>query len=253
VTGCPEIQRDAAGLAALAPDDPERRAAEDHARTCPACAEALASGRRLIELLERVPLVEPPAPEALARAAAEIRAELHAGQRRAGLAVAAAIAIGWGFLVGLAPIMSTGWLPIVQTFVVLGLALLGGALASRLGNGLVFGVVAISATAALLGGTGGGTNQVAGQNCVIAELIVAAITLGVAVWAFDRWVGPVSAGTLAGVAALGALAGQAALTLDCPEGSVTPHRIVFHVGGVLLAAVLGLAIAKLRLLRSHPA
>jgi hypothetical protein len=38
-------------LAALPSDDPDRRAAEEHVRTCGTCRDALDEGRRLIRLV----------------------------------------------------------------------------------------------------------------------------------------------------------------------------------------------------------
>ena len=42
----------------------------------------------------------------------------------------------------------------------------------------------------------------------------------------------------AAVAAAGALAGHAALHLTCPAAHADAHLFVFHVGGVVLAAML---------------
>src|SRR5204863_49955 len=70
MTTCERIQSEAAGLAALAPGDPERVAAFGHARTCPACAQALDEGVALLRLLELAAPAEAPRPEALALAAA---------------------------------------------------------------------------------------------------------------------------------------------------------------------------------------
>ena len=49
-------------LAALAKDDPERQLAEEHARSCADCLEALDEGRRLMLLLGDAMPVAPPAP-----------------------------------------------------------------------------------------------------------------------------------------------------------------------------------------------
>jgi hypothetical protein len=47
-------------LAALPAHDPERLRAEEHARTCPPCREALDEGFRLVALLQRALPPHPP-------------------------------------------------------------------------------------------------------------------------------------------------------------------------------------------------
>ena len=49
--------------------------------------------------------------------------------------------------------------------------------------------------------------------------------------------------------ALWALAGHAALHLSCPVQSSAPHLFAFHLAGVLLAAALGVLIARTRRLQ----
>ncbi|HUK63643.1 MAG TPA: hypothetical protein VLV15_09920, partial [Dongiaceae bacterium] len=57
------IDERAGFLAALAKDDPERRQAEEHARSCPTCRVALDEGRRLVELLADALPLHPPVPD----------------------------------------------------------------------------------------------------------------------------------------------------------------------------------------------
>jgi hypothetical protein len=56
----------AAGIASLAPRDPERLAAEEHARGCARCADALRQSRHLMTLIDGAS-APPLAPEALDR------------------------------------------------------------------------------------------------------------------------------------------------------------------------------------------
>jgi hypothetical protein len=56
----------AAGIASLAPRDPERLAAEEHARGCARCAEALRQSDRLMTLIDAAPPLSL-SPEALDR------------------------------------------------------------------------------------------------------------------------------------------------------------------------------------------
>jgi hypothetical protein len=51
MTECERLRADAPGLAALAPDDPERLAAWAHAASCEGCARALREGERLQTVL----------------------------------------------------------------------------------------------------------------------------------------------------------------------------------------------------------
>ena len=55
----------------------------------------------------------------------------------------------------------------------------------------------------------------------------------------------------AAVAAAGALAAQAALHITCPSRTAMAHLLVFHTGGVLLAAMIGAMIAGLPALRAR--
>src|SRR5207253_2978471 len=72
--------------------------------------------------------------------------------------------------------------------------------------------------------------------CTSFELIGAALPLAAAAWAWRKNPQP---GALAQAAAAGALAGQAALHLACPGRHDAMHLWMFHVSGVLLAAVAG--------------
>ena len=55
----------------------------------------------------------------------------------------------------------------------------------------------------------------------------------------------------AGAAAAGALAGQAAMLLACPNNNLD-HLLLAHTGGVLFAAAVGALVSKLWSLSSSP-
>jgi hypothetical protein len=82
-----------------------------------------------------------------------------------------------------------------------------------------------------------------GVECTLLELFAAALP-----WvAFHRVAGPWrSRSASSAVAAAGALSGHAALHLTCPVAHADAHLLVFHLGGVVLAALLG-ALATPRL------
>src|SRR6266849_4276017 len=73
---CRDIQARAAYLAALPEADSERKLAVEHARNCPACAEALAEGERVIAMIDKLPPPPPPSELALKRASEAILREL---------------------------------------------------------------------------------------------------------------------------------------------------------------------------------
>ena len=121
---CADIQANAAGLASLDADAPERQQAFAHGRECPACRQALAEGEALMRVMDEALPVAAPQPTALAHAKAKILAELaaeeyaaareRAGTRRPGRASsgakaassgAIARAIAWALVVGI-PIVS---------------------------------------------------------------------------------------------------------------------------------------------------
>src|SRR5712692_11270197 len=79
---CREIQGGAAYLAALPETDPERELAFEHARSCAACAEALAEGERTIALVDELPPPQRPTVLALKRASEPILRELDAQPAR---------------------------------------------------------------------------------------------------------------------------------------------------------------------------
>jgi hypothetical protein len=85
----------------------------------------------------------------------------------------------------------------------------------------------------LAGGEIGLVSRV-GIDCIAFELLGGAIASGLVLLRL----GPRD-GSLAATAAAGALAAQAALHLTCPANTHAPHLWVFHVGGVLAAAVAG--------------
>ncbi len=82
---CAEIATQAAGLASLPEADPDRRAAFEHARSCPACVAHLAKGTALMRVLGEAAPLPAPQPEALRRASREILAEMEKDGARPGV------------------------------------------------------------------------------------------------------------------------------------------------------------------------
>jgi hypothetical protein len=235
MTACDRIRADAPGLMSLPADDPDRVAAVSHASGCAACARALREAERLQSLLSAV---EPgPLPAgAFERASAEIRAQLRREARRslvgaiAGVCAAAAVFVGFARARSPAP---------VDWALAAVLAALAVVLAAAAGRRPPV-ALALSAVAALvavaISGAGGPLAPSVGAECLGTELASAGIVVG-AVWVALRSRAAARL-ALAGTAAAGALAGDAALQLTCPAHTALPHLLAFHVGGVVLAAAI---------------
>jgi hypothetical protein len=229
-------------VAALAPDDPERKAADEHVRSCCMCRDALAEGQRLVRLLADAPPLPAPTPEALKRAALAIESETQNERRvRRALAAATGVAVllAWGLQIKLGSGLALDARSWSISLAVLAVALAGAALARANQRLVVAGLVLTSGLLAWAVGAGSLLAAQVGQLCVLFELAFAAFTwlAATAVARFsrvtlDRWHG-------AGVAAAGALASGAAQHLTCPVAHAGAHLLVFHVGGVALAAMLG--------------
>jgi hypothetical protein len=249
---CARIQADAAGLAALPRGDAEREAAWRHAEGCAECRRALEQGDKLHALLGSVASPPPPSPGILARAQGEIVRDLV--RRALALTTAAATVLAWTLLVAFSRRRGTdvtAWLVSLGA----GLAAVVVALAAvRHAGGAMVVAAALSAGMVLIAGSDGPLEAAIGVHCLAAELVAAALVVGaVAALLLPRGAGVAAQGArLAAIAAAGALAAQAALYLGCRARTAAPHLWMFHAGGVLAAAALGAAVARLRGFRSLP-
>jgi hypothetical protein len=81
----------AAGIASLAAGDPERLAAEEHARGCARCAEALRQSKHLMTLIDTASAPSP-SPEALDRLSQSVTRATRKQRSSAWLALAAVLA-----------------------------------------------------------------------------------------------------------------------------------------------------------------
>jgi hypothetical protein len=86
------------------------------------------------------------------------------------------------------------------------------------------------------------------EVCLLKELGAALLPVVAVGVAAVRMRERISAGSLAAIAAGGALVGFLSLTLACPYSHVTPHVLVVHVGSILLAALLGATASRLPVL-----
>ncbi|AKF08784.1 hypothetical protein [Sandaracinus amylolyticus] len=241
------LQRDlVAGLVMLDARDPERLAAERHARECPSCATLLDDARALATSLDALAPPPGPSPLALSRAKAAILAQLeraHLSWPRALTLPAAAMATFVLLAVLMPRVRDVAWTLALGVIVVVagrGAAALvrnttrdaAFALALGVGTSVVLGLADVD-----------GSGEHHGPACAVLELIAAVVPL--AAIALVAWRARVAITPLgmATVAASGALAGQLVLRAVCP-GRQLDHLLGVHVGGVIAAALIGAAIAR---------
>jgi hypothetical protein len=238
-------------LAALPQDDPERRAAVEHARSCAPCREAFDDGVRLMGLLRQALPLSPPL-------TAPSSARLPAfSPTTTGLGGPAAGCLSWNdvsrrfvwttvgavFVAWLFQLTVGGGFQLDRECLVVSLGILAVAIASvtvmrgkeRLA---VVTVVATSGLFAFLSGTAAGLAPGVGIRCTFRELWAAAITWAIVVTigrrrgvTFSRW-------NVTAIAAAGALAAHAGQHLACAVPHSDAHLLVFHFGGVLAATLL---------------
>lgn len=239
---CTEISADALALVALPPGAPERARAEEHARSCDACARLLAEAREMLAMLD-VAAPPPPSPAALARAAAPVLADLDAraaAGRLAG-AVAAAVLAAWALPLALSrgPLNSGSAL----SFALAALAAAASVATVRWGGRVAVAFPLLSVFTALAVGRGSALDATFG--CPLVEALTAA-GAGAAAWLAARALGRSAVRPQVMVAAVGggALAGHAALHLACGAATELPHLLVFHTGPVVLAVGLATLLAR---------
>ncbi len=238
------IAERAAFVAALPQEDPERKDAEEHTRSCASCKHALDEGLRLVALLEEALPLPPPTPEALARAAKLIEVETsHERRARSTLkwAVGAGVVGSWVFQlacgIGTPIDFAPGTVAVSLTVVALTVAIV---LFLRSRRELAVGaLVAMSGLLVYVAQAVPGLEPGFGIHCTLYELTAAAIPWVVAMVASRRAGVVLDGWNLGAVAAGGALASQAAQHMTCPVAHADAHLLVFHLGGVVLAAMLG--------------
>ena len=228
----------AAGIASLPEGDPELLEARAHAATCVRCATALREAEEFMSMLDAVP-AEMPSPEVLERVKLAVHAEMDRKPRFAWIHPLPAVVVAWAVFILTARNHSqnpNNWL--VSVGVLVG-SLLVTVLALR--SGLAALALTLGATLLLTGteGVSGGFYLEHGMKCLITELVGAAIPYGALVYMATQRRTFAPPLTFAAVAAAGALAGQAALQVTCPETEHLPHLFATHVAGVVLAAIFG--------------
>lgn len=235
--------RRAAFIASLSSDDPERIAAEAHAAECAACHRALDEGARLARRIHRALVPPPLAPDRLRSSVALIESELsreRRSERAIGAVVAGAVALSWIFQISLD--LSTASTAPARVVVSLGIlaAAIVAVLVSKQRRGLALAaLVATSGLFAHAAGSVAALEPTIGAQCTLWEVVSAAIPWGVAALVARKGRAQFTRADMMTIAAGGALASQAAQHLTCPVWHADAHLLTFHVGGVLLALLLG--------------
>jgi hypothetical protein len=234
----------AAFVAALPTNDDERKQAEEHARSCTTCRHALDEGLRLVALLEEALPLPPPTSEALARAARAIEVET-SGERRSRAwlkwAVGAGVVGSWVFQVacGIGKPMDLAPGTVAVSIAVVALAVTTVLLVRSRKELAVGALIATSGLLVYVAQAVPGLEPEFGIHCTMYELAAAAIPWVVAIGVARRCGVAMTRWNLSAVAAGGALASQAAQHVTCPVHHADAHLFVFHLGGVMLAAMLG--------------
>jgi hypothetical protein len=240
----------AAFVAALTKDDPERASAEEHARSCTACQAARDEGMRLVTMLEEALPLPPPTAEALARAAQAIELETsneRRSRRWVKWAIGAGVVGSWAFQIacGIGLPMDLAPATVVVSVGVVALSIAMVLLLRRQRELAVGALIATSGLLVYVAQSVPGLEPGFGIHCTLYELTAAAIPWVVAIVAARRAGIALSRWNLSAVAAGGALASQAAQHITCPVHHADAHLLVFHLGGVMLAALLG-AVGSVR-------
>ena len=248
MTLCDRIDLRSMALASLPPADPARVAAEAHARACPRCARSLRQGKRLLGLVE-AELRPAPSAEALRRAERSVLAQMEreatSTMVRARLLGAAGALLAFAALVVAARELRHDPASWVVALAAASLAAFLAALAPS-GFRTTVGALGASVGLALLASSSGGLFSAIGIKCLAFELACAILPFGLFAAARGAVPRPTSPAATAALAGAAALAGQAALHLSCPVRSALPHLFTFHLGGVVLAALVGAGLASAR-------
>jgi hypothetical protein len=225
-------------LATLAKADPERKQADEHARSCAPCRLALDEGVRLMALLRRtLPTTEPEGPRWPLPVAREVKGAAEMARRLA-WATSGAVVLAWLFQLSVGGGFRLDLDCALVSLVVLAVAV--GCVTLLRGNArlAVATVVVTSGLFAYLSGSTTGVAAGIGIRCTFRELWAAALTWMV-VWAVGRRVGVTfDRSKTTAIVAAGALAAHAGQHLACAVPHSDAHLLIFHFGGVVLATLL---------------
>jgi hypothetical protein len=237
-----------AGIAMLPHGDPERQAAEEHARTCPQCGRALEAARGGLAALDA--LAPAPVPPALEGVRARVSAAL-AEDARSVLREGLIVLVGAAFVSAICfyrfPIVSEGLQPLLETaLAVIAAAVVALSAANR--HRARIGLALVSVVSAILlaldvDGTAD-ASPAHGAYCGSIVAITALVPAAVAAWLSLASLEPSRPMRNAARAAAAALIAQGVLVLICDQRSAL-HLLPFHVGAVAASAGVGALLPAL--------
>jgi hypothetical protein len=233
----------AGGLASLPASDPERQAAYLHARSCVRCAAALKQGEAMFESLGEIASGPEPPQGILQGTAGRIESEL-SNPPVPWRSLSAVLVVLWLALVSLAKRRAgdgASWWEALGVIVIAVIAL-GTAQRLRGRSGLL--AIGASGLLVALAWAQGPLAPLLGIECFLTEVATAGLSIAAVLWAFARGGWTRARAPLATIAAVGAIVGQAALHLTCPERTAGPHLFVFHFMAVVVAALAGASIVR---------
>ena len=238
------IGEDAAGVAALGPEDPARLAAVAHARGCPPCARSLQQADRMFTLLDSLPAAAEPPAASLGAASRLVLGRLATMVVPTRLLVLL-LPVLWVIFVAMAKHRATGVEPWLKGGLLVATSLLSVSLLRVRGAGAAGLALGASVLVTALDWGPGPLEARHGVACLLTEVVVAAAATALTAWVVVRRRSRYPAPALVGTAIAGALTGQGALHLSCPIGTAGVHVLAFHVGGVVLAALMAAVVGKL--------
>lgn len=240
----PQHIHDIALIAMLPATDPAAQSARAHCVECSLCAEALSKAEMLGPMLDGGASVseDPEKTEILlADVRTNIRSQTPALQRW--IAPGAVLFTSGLFAAASARAPATE-LAHAQGAAFVVIAVVAAAMAQRfasraLNTGLLLGIALC-----LLAGSDSALHMHIGMHCVKAELMASLCVMLAVVLVYRKYAVRPSAVQFAAVALTGAMATGAILHFACPARAGFAHNVIFHGGGMFLAAAIAWLVAK---------
>ena len=247
---------DEEALAALAFDAPVDQAHQAHLGSCPACQSRVDEARAMVSEVGLVlEVLEDPEPELSREKQAAIFRRLETN-------IAKESSPRWDRVVLPVVILVLSTLLIVVAreraelsswvlVALLGAGLAGGLAHTPWAKFAALGTFALSIFLSVFDAEGMGTLSAVGVGkCMLAEVVVGAISASASIALLKRSASPPSYGTIAAALSAGALGAQGALLMTCHEPHGLVHGLVSHTLGLVVAASLTWPIARLPSLRA---
>jgi hypothetical protein len=238
---------DVAGLSMLPPGDPERRAADAHAATCPRCALAL---KRAGEVLGPLAILEAARPPDVAATRTSLLARLAEDARlvaREGWVAMLGATVLTGLALSLFRVMDHGVLAVLEGVGALGVAAFAAFHARTLSGAKTSVLVVVAASLSILalqvdeGASDAGLAADHGMGCLMIMGVTALVPAALVALLASRALEPGASWRTAARTGAAALSAQGGLALLCTSDGAL-HLGVFHLGGLLATMGIGAGI-----------